>query len=93
MGALDPSSGIVNLLVGSTPLLSESSHAVILTSFIRESVLQKLYGSIDEFYETYLCMSSHAAAVLLGTHFFLSPCAFLSGGVIPGVFTSFHRML
>lgn len=60
--------GIVNLLVGTAPLLRPQPHAVLLTSFMAFVSTLHLYKDTGAFYKKLLCMTSQAAALLLGMH-------------------------
>ncbi|CAM9230359.1 unnamed protein product [Scytosiphon promiscuus] len=58
--------GITNLLVASAPLLKTSPYAVLLTSLMASLVNLHKYKNLTEFQEKLMCMSSHAAGILLG---------------------------
>ncbi|CAM9211239.1 unnamed protein product, partial [Laminaria digitata] len=58
--------GVVNVLVATAPLLAPQPHAVLLTSFMASVGTLPLHKDIEAFYEKQLCMTSQAAALLLG---------------------------
>ena len=67
-GALFFVPGIVNLLVGTAPLLKTLPHAVLLTSLMASLANLHRYRDTAEFQEKLLCMSPHVAGILLGEY-------------------------
>lgn len=60
--------GVVNVLVATAPLLAPQPHAVLLTSFMASVGTLPLHKDTEAFYKKQLCMTSQAAALLLGIH-------------------------
>ncbi|CAM9183760.1 unnamed protein product [Ectocarpus fasciculatus] len=58
--------GTINVLVASSPLLKTLPHAVLLTSLLASTATLHLYDGLADFQAKLLCMSSHAAGILLG---------------------------
>lgn len=50
------------------PLLKPQPHSVLLTSFMASVRTLHLYKDTDAFYKKLFCMTSQAAAILLGLH-------------------------
>lgn len=54
-------------MMASAPLLKETSHAVLLSSYLATTQDKYRYQGTADFLEKLLCMNSHTASVLLGS--------------------------